>query len=103
MKRLSIFILVLVAVVIFGINAYKENQNSGAEGCYAHERFVLPDVCIGDCGEGEICKVYDTRGYIFGLFQQPSDCICTERGKSASGSMGETGMGATGTVIPPDM
>lgn len=102
MRRLMIFILILVLVIIFGINIYKSRQQAG-EGCYVEERFVLPDVCIGNCGKGELCKVYDTRGYIWGLLQQPSECVCAERGKSSSGSMGETGMGATGTVIPPDM
>ncbi|MBI4826698.1 MAG: hypothetical protein HY807_09830 [Nitrospirae bacterium] len=100
MKRLIIFILSLAVVIILAINIYKSRQHAG-EGCYTEERFVLPDVCIGACSEGEICKVLNTRGYIFGLLKQPSECACAERGKSA-GSMGETGTGVTGVVIPPE-
>ncbi len=102
MHRLMTFIAILIAVVILGVNLYNSWREGtpGTGTCYVQSRFVIPDVCVGTCEKGEICRPISMRDYAFGLLQQPYECSCVERGKS-SGSLGETGAGATGVVVPP--
>ena len=102
LQRLMIFILIIAAIIVAAVNLYW----SWGEGpppvgvCYAKERFVLPDVCVGTCEKGELCKPLSTRGYLFGLLEQPYECVCVERGKDPKKVM-ETGTGVTGVVVPP--
>jgi hypothetical protein len=101
-QRLLALLAIIAGIIIFIVNAYWATQYSGLEGCYVQERFVIPDACVGDCEEGEICRVVETREYAFGFLEQPYNCVCVRRGKRP-GSMGETGAGATGIVVSPSM
>ena len=102
MQRLMTFIAIIIVVIIAGVNFYM----SWSEGppqpgeCYVRSHFVIPDVCVGSCEDGDICKPLSTTDYLFGLLEQPYECICIEKGRRP-GSMGETGAGATGVVVPP--
>jgi len=102
MHRLMTFIAILIVAFIAGVNLYNSwSEGPPAEGiCYTQSRFVIPDVCVGSC-EGEICRPVSNRGYAFGLLEQPYECACVERGDRPKGSMGETGAGVTGVVVPP--
>ncbi|MBI4843376.1 MAG: hypothetical protein HY809_03500 [Nitrospirae bacterium] len=103
-QRLFAFILIVAALIIAAVNAYKSwTERPAGEGtCYVQSRFVIPDACRGDCGDKEICRPLTTRDYLLGFLQQPDECVCVKKGKSP-GSMGETGSGVTGTVVPPPM
>jgi hypothetical protein len=102
MHRLMTFIAIIIVAIIAGVNFYYSwSAGPPAEGtCYVQSRFVMPDVCVGACEDGDVCKPVITRDYAFGLLEQPYECECIERGKR-SGSLGETGTGVTGVVVPP--
>ncbi|GEM_PF-2120774 len=94
-----IIIVVLGVIIVLIIDAGQRLIRTillARAPCQLVRALVLPDVCAGTCGPGQICGPIATRNYFFGLFgTQPAACGCIAApglggGLGAGGGTGES-------------